>query len=351
LERGVEICIATPGRLIDFLESGKVNLRRVTYLVLDEADRMLDMGFEPQIRKIIGQIRPDRQTLMWSATWPREVQTLASSFMNDFVKIKIGSRELSANINVRQVVEVLEESQKNTRLMTHINYASGANLKTLIFCETKRGADSLCRQIRSSGVSALAIHGDKQQGERDWVLQEFREGKCMVLIATDVAARGLDIKDIKVVINYDFPSCMEDYVHRVGRTARAGATGTSVSMITSKHARLARDLIKLLRETNQEVNPELSRLQEMGGGGGGGQRRWGGGGGGGYGGGRGGGSGYGGGNFGRGGYGSGGNERYGSSNGSVSQGGYSQSSYTSSHAQAPPSGPAPPPSAPSMPWL
>lgn len=286
LQNGVEICIATPGRLIDFLEEGRTNLRRVTYLVMDEADRMLDMGFEPQIRKIVGQIRPDRQTLMWSATWPREVQGLAYSFLKDFIKIQIGSSELSANQNVRQVIEVVEEDDKNRRLITHVQYIMTTDQKTLIFTETKRGADSLCRQLRSAGIAALAIHGDKQQSERDWVLQEFRAGKCRILIATDVAARGLDIKDIKVVINFDFPSSLEDYVHRVGRTGRAGALGTAVSFINGKHGRVARDLIKLLKESNQEVPEELHRLSSSGGrsggGGGGGMRnRWGGGGGGG----------------------------------------------------------------------
>eukprot|EP00299_Pterocystis_sp_00344_P020327 c9973_g1_i1.p1 GENE.c9973_g1_i1~~c9973_g1_i1.p1 ORF type:complete len:602 (-),score=96.87 c9973_g1_i1:54-1649(-) len=331
LERGVEICIATPGRLIDFLESGKTNLRRVTYLVLDEADRMLDMGFEPQIRKIVGQIRPDRQTLMWSATWPKEVQGLAYSFLKDFVKIKIGSNELSANANVKQIVEVVEESHKTQRLMNHVGYAASASLKTLIFCETKRGADTLCRQLRTGGLAALAIHGDKQQGERDWVLQEFREGKCMILIATDVAARGLDIKDIKVVINFDFPSCMEDYVHRVGRTGRAGATGTAISLLTIKHARLARELIKVLQETNQEVNPELYRLQGQGSSSSshGSRGRWGGGGG------------YGGGGYG--GYGNG--HGHGPAHGHGGYGGYGSGSNAGYVASSAPSAPYPVPPA------
>jgi ATP-dependent RNA helicase DDX5/DBP2 len=288
LERGVEICIATPGRLIDFLTERKTNLRRVTYLVLDEADRMLDMGFEPQIRKIVGQIRPDRQTLMWSATWPKEVQTLAHSFLKDYIYIKIGSQALSANENVHQIVEVVDDSQKNSRLMRHITQVSEGGAKTLVFCETKKGTDFLCRQLRNDGFPALSIHGDKEQTERDWVLNEFRSGKCQILIATDVAARGLDIKDIKVVINFDFPASLEDYVHRVGRTGRAGALGTSISFVSTKNARMVNDLIKVLNESKQTINPELYKLQASASSYGGGARKryagsgFGGGGGGGF---------------------------------------------------------------------
>jgi len=190
LQRGVEICIATPGRLIDMLESRKTNLRRVTYLVLDEADRMLDMGFEPQIRKILEQIRPDRQTLMWSATWPREVQSLAREFLKDPIQINIGSMTLSANHNVSQIVDVCQETDKRGKLLKLLAQLMDGS-KIIIFTETKRGADQLTRQLRMDGWPALAIHGDKSQSERDWVLNEFRDGKNPIMIATDVAARGL----------------------------------------------------------------------------------------------------------------------------------------------------------------
>eukprot|EP00300_Choanocystis_sp_HF-7_P037053 c53041_g1_i1.p1 GENE.c53041_g1_i1~~c53041_g1_i1.p1 ORF type:complete len:500 (+),score=92.30 c53041_g1_i1:187-1500(+) len=278
LDRGVEICIATPGRLIDFLTTRKTNLRRVTYLVLDEADRMLDMGFEPQIRQIVGQVRPDRQTLMWSATWPKEVEQLAFSFLRDFVMIRIGTDQLSASANVTQIIEVVDDYDRRKKMMSYIHRAAANEDKALVFCETKRGADDLCRQLRTEGMPSLAIHGDKPQDERDWVLQEFRTGKCRALIATDVAARGIDIKDIKLVINYDFPSCLEDYVHRIGRTGRAGREGTAVSFFTAKNARMARDLIKILDETKQEVPPQLREMVSYGGSSGGGNRRWGGGG-------------------------------------------------------------------------
>ncbi|KIV90368.1 ATP-dependent RNA helicase dbp2 [Exophiala mesophila] len=192
LARGVEVCIATPGRLIDMLEAGKTNLRRVTYLVLDEADRMLDMGFEPQIRKIIGQIRPDRQTCMWSATWPKEVRQLASDFLNDFIQVNIGSMDLSANHRITQIVEVVSEFEKRDRMTKHLEQImEDRNNKVLIFTGTKRVADDITRFLRQDGWPALSIHGDKQQNERDWVLNEFKTGKSPVMVATDVASRGI----------------------------------------------------------------------------------------------------------------------------------------------------------------
>lgn len=192
LSRGVEICIATPGRLIDMLESGKTNLRRVTYLVLDEADRMLDMGFEPQIRKIVDQIRPDRQTCMWSATWPKEVQRLANDYLHDYIQVNVGSLELSASHNITQIVEVVTEMEKRDRLIHHLEKAmESKDAKTLIFVGTKRVADDITKFLRQDGWPALAIHGDKAQNERDWVLNEFRTGKSPIMVATDVASRGI----------------------------------------------------------------------------------------------------------------------------------------------------------------
>ena len=161
LRRGVEICVATPGRLIDFLESGTTNLRRVTYLVMDEADRMLDMGFEPQIRKIVSQIRPDRQTLLFSATWPKDVQRLAMDFLHDYIQVNIGSMELSANHNVHQIIEICSEYDKRPRLLKHLEQISKENAKVLIFVGTKRVADDLTKFMRTDGWPALAIHGDK----------------------------------------------------------------------------------------------------------------------------------------------------------------------------------------------
>jgi len=191
LQRGVEVVIATPGRLIDMLETQKTNLRRVTYLVMDEADRMLDMGFEPQIRKIVSQIRPDRQTLMFSATWPKDVQKLANDFLKDMIQVNIGSMELTANHNIQQIVEVCSDFEKRAKLIKHLDQISAENAKVLIFVGTKRVADDITKYLRQDGWPALAIHGDKEQRERDWVLGEFKAGRSPILIATDVASRGL----------------------------------------------------------------------------------------------------------------------------------------------------------------
>ncbi len=192
LARGVEVCIATPGRLIDMLESGKTNLRRVTYLVLDEADRMLDMGFEPQIRKIIGQIRPDRQTCMWSATWPKDVRQLASDYQQNFIQVNIGSTDLAANHRITQIVEIVSDFEKRDKMSKHMDQimADKGN-KVLVFTGTKRVADDITRFLRQDGWPALSIHGDKAQNERDWVLNEFKTGKSPIMVATDVASRGI----------------------------------------------------------------------------------------------------------------------------------------------------------------
>merc|ERR1711988_1645202 len=273
LSEGVEIVIATPGRLIDFLESDRTNLKRVTYLVLDEADRMLDMGFEPQVRKIASQCRPDRQTLMWSATWPREVQRLARDLCKeDPVHINIGSLEMRAAHTIRQYVEVVTAADKRGRMRRLLEKVMDGS-KILIFAQTKREGDDLTRELRTDGFPALCIHGDKKQEEREWVLKEFKEGKSPILVATDVASRGLDVKDIKYVINYDFPNQIEDYIHRFGRTGRAGATGSSYTFFTQDKFRNAPDLIKVLQEASQPVPAELEKLAE-GVSGGGDRRRY-----------------------------------------------------------------------------
>lgn len=261
LERGVEICIATPGRLIDFLEKGTTNLRRCTYLVLDEADRMLDMGFEPQIRKIIEQIRPDRQVLMWSATWPKEVQALAEDFLTDYIQINIGSLTLAANHNIRQIIEICQEHEKEMKLsglLREIGKDRGS--KMIIFVETKKKVDDITKAIKREGWPAISIHGDKSQPERDYVLSEFRNGKTMILVATDVAARGLDVEDVKYVINFDYPNSSEDYIHRIGRTGRCQSAGTAYAYFTPNNARQAKELIAVLEEAGQLINPQLTDL-------------------------------------------------------------------------------------------
>ncbi|XP_076946181.1 DEAD-box ATP-dependent RNA helicase 20-like isoform X2 [Bidens hawaiensis] len=273
LQGGVEIVIGTPGRLIDMLEARHTNLKRVTYLVLDEADRMLDMGFEPQIRKIISQIRPNRQTLYWSATWPKEVESLARQFLCNPYKVIIGSPALKANQSINQIIEVVTDVEKYTRLVKLLKEMMDGN-RILIFVETKKGCDQVTRQLRMDGWPALSIHGDKSQDERDWVLAEFKSGRSLIMTATDVAARGLDVKGIKCVINYDFPTSLEDYVHRIGRTGRAGAKGIAVTFFTHSNAKHARELVNILQEAGQAVPVALSSMtRSMGPGGSGGSFR------------------------------------------------------------------------------
>lgn len=256
LRNGVDIAIATPGRLIDLLEMGCTNLKRVTYLVLDEADRMLDMGFEPQIRKILSQIRPDRQTLLWSATWPKEVRKLAMDFTNDPIKVNIGSDELTANARITQNIIVTDDrAQKFDRAVELLEQHPDG--KALIFSSTKTGVDMLEMRLNEKGIRALGIHGDKSQNARDHVLRQFKTGRTKCMIATDVASRGLDVKDVTLVINFDFPKGIDDYIHRIGRTGRAGNTGIAYSFFSSDDSKLADPLIKILEEANQQVPAEL----------------------------------------------------------------------------------------------
>ena len=221
------------------LESGKTNLRRVTYLVMDEADRMLDMGFEPQIRKIVSQIRPDRQTLMFSATFPRDIQVLARDFMKDYVFLSVG-RVGSTSENITQRIEYVEDNDKRSVLLDVLQ-AQGDGL-TLVFVETKRMADMLSDFLLGNNLPATSIHGDRTQREREMALQTFRSGRTPILVATAVAARGLDIPNVTHVINYDLPTNRENYIHRIGRGGRFGRKGVAINFVTTEDVRMLRDI-------------------------------------------------------------------------------------------------------------
>eukprot|EP00359_Climacostomum_virens_P005767 CAMPEP_0204919346 /NCGR_PEP_ID=MMETSP1397-20131031/16772_1 /ASSEMBLY_ACC=CAM_ASM_000891 /TAXON_ID=49980 /ORGANISM="Climacostomum Climacostomum virens, Strain Stock W-24" /LENGTH=474 /DNA_ID=CAMNT_0052092937 /DNA_START=42 /DNA_END=1463 /DNA_ORIENTATION=+ len=263
LQSGVNLVIATPGRLIDFMKEGAVSMKHVTFLVMDEADRMLDMGFEPQIRAIVSNIRKDRQTLMWSATWPQEVQALAREFLVDPAYVKVGE-ELAANHKIAQYIELVTEDRKVETLQRVLKTMCVEGSRILIFTETKRGCESLSQQIQSPSIKAVAIHGDKPQMARNSALRDFKLGVVNVMVATDVAARGLDIKGVTCVVNYDFPAQIADYIHRIGRTARGGAKGTAISFFTPKNLRLANALIEVLEEANQRVPEQLLRYRAPG---------------------------------------------------------------------------------------
>eukprot|EP01083_Nonionella_stella_P292776 995842_1 len=257
LRNGCEMVVGTPGRMIDFLESGTLRCRTVTYCVLDEADRLLDMGFEPQIRKILSQVRRDRQMLFWSATWPQDVRRLASDFLKNPIQVNIGSDSASASHMVKQIIVPIRREDKQNVLMYDI-LPKYENRRVLVFCETKRNVDALTSSLKYAGLSAKAIHGDKTQVERDFVMRAFREGSCKVMVASDVAARGLDVKDIGAVVNYGFPKDINTYVHRIGRTGRAGERGEAYSFFTRDDQQMGNRLMNILREAKQEI-PDLVR--------------------------------------------------------------------------------------------
>uniref|UniRef100_A0A8C8GVV4 RNA helicase n=1 Tax=Oncorhynchus tshawytscha TaxID=74940 RepID=A0A8C8GVV4_ONCTS len=262
LERGCHLLVATPGRLVDMMERGKIGLDYCNYLVLDEADRMLDMGFEPQIRRIVEQdtMPPKgiRQTMMFSATFPKEIQMLARDFLEDYIFLAVG-RVGSTSENITQKVVWVEDGDKRSFLLDLLN-ATGKESLTLVFVETKKGADALEDFLYREGYACTSIHGDRSQRDREEALNQFRSGRCPILVATAVAARGLDISNVKHVINFDLPSDIEEYVHRIGRTGRVGNLGLATSFFNDKNSNITKDLLDILVEAKQEVPSWLESL-------------------------------------------------------------------------------------------
>ncbi|KAI7528504.1 ATP-dependent RNA helicase [Hortaea werneckii] len=265
--KGTNVVVATPGRLNDFVQEGSLDLSSVGYLVLDEADRMLDKGFEPEIRKIVSATpQSGRQTLMFTATWPPSVRSLADTFMSQPVKVTIGdntSGELRANTRIVQEVEVMGQHDKQNRLIELLKqYQSGKNKndRILVFCLYKKEATRIEEFIRRRNFNVGGIHGDLSQQKRTESLEAFKAGKVPTLVATDVAARGLDIPAVRVVINVTFPLTVEDYVHRIGRTGRAGADGRAITFFTDQEKGLAGGLINVLKSANQPVPEELMKF-------------------------------------------------------------------------------------------
>jgi ATP-dependent RNA helicase RhlE len=245
LRGGVEIVIATPGRLLDHVQQKTLNLGQTQILVMDEADRMLDMGFLPDLQRIINLLPKKRQNLMFSATFSPEIKKLAATFLTDPVTIEVARSNATAD-KVTQVVYKVNEDDKRDAV---VHLLRGRDLKqVLVFSNTKIGASRLARQLELEGVKASAIHGDKSQAERMAALEAFKNGSIDVLVATDVAARGLDIAELPCVINYDLPYNAEDYVHRIGRTGRAGASGDAISLYSDKDERLLVDIEKMIKQ-------------------------------------------------------------------------------------------------------
>jgi ATP-dependent RNA helicase RhlE len=249
LRRGADIVVATPGRLLDHAQQKTIDLRQIEILVLDEADRMLDMGFIHDIRRIIGLLPRQRQNLMFSATFPEEIRKLAATFMRDPATVEVARRNTPAEL-VAQVQHPVDHARKR-ELLAHL-VKSNDWRQVLVFTRTKRGANRLAEQLERSGIEADAIHGNKSQPQRTRVLKRFKDNQLQVLVATDIAARGLDIEELPHVVNFDLPHVPEDYVHRIGRTGRAGSSGEAVALVSHEDRPLMAAVERLMNRTVEQ---------------------------------------------------------------------------------------------------
>jgi len=254
LRKGVDVIVATPGRLLDHMERQNVGFDELEVLVLDEADRMLDMGFAPQLNRIVAEVPRFRQTLLFSATMPPEVEALARKYLRKPVVVQVGRRSSAASTVTHAVYPVPRD--KKTELLAELLNREGMD-SVLIFSRTKHGADKVVRHLTSKGISATAMHADKSQGERTRALEDFKKGKVRVLVATDIAQRGLDVSGISHVINYDVPQQAEDYVHRIGRTGRAASTGDAFTF-------MAPDEIAMVRAIERVIGEPIPRISVPG---------------------------------------------------------------------------------------
>jgi superfamily II DNA/RNA helicase len=256
LMRGVEILVATPGRLLDHVDQRTLSLSQVQMLVLDEADRMLDMGFMPDLKRTLALLPKQRQNLMFSATFSDEIKKLSEAFLNNPLLIEV-ARSNATNENVTQKVYLVDQDSKHgllSKLLTE-----NSTKQVIVFTKTKLTASRLARQLVREGIAADAIHGDKSQSERIQALEAFKQGKVMALIATDVAARGLDIDQLPMVINYEIPSAPEDYVHRIGRTGRAGALGEAISLVAPDEEKYLAEIEKLIKREIPKEKTSVSK--------------------------------------------------------------------------------------------
>ncbi len=252
LRRGVDILVATPGRLLDLVNQGKADLSKIEFFVLDEADRMLDMGFIHDIRKVLKLLPKKRQNLLFSATFSNEIKKLASGFLYNPTYIEVARNETSHQVT--QVVYPVNKSQKRAVLSKLIS--EGNWQQVLVFTKTKHGANRLTKQLETDGINAAAIHGNKSQTARTKALAGFKDGTIRVLVATDIAARGLDIDQLPHVVNYELPNVAEDYVHRIGRTGRAGNTGEAMSLVSIDEEKLLRGIERLIKKEIPKVTIE-----------------------------------------------------------------------------------------------